>query len=259
MYLVFRRGLFTAWILPCIFSHSTCFPLRIIYSLNAWEKIHCSLCRRSFRKFKPLAWPWAVIQQTLVGLPRGLEAGPYYRRRFCCQVSTHVPLSLLQGSRWARRSAHVKAEPWGVNPRSHGWEHPPAEGCVALRWGNGQMGHRLDFSFSVSLSEWWPACAFGKATVMHHCSFCLVVGNVVSLHFLTLWTRFKNCDSYQEGKMPRHNQLTQRKLNLDRQYEKSSPLKSVVKFPLMSEVLLFYPWFSWFLYVHKSCEVAVTS
>lgn len=59
--------------------------------------------------------------------------------------------------------------------------------------------------------------------------------------------------------MPRHNQLTQRKLNLDRQYEKPSPLKSVVKFPLMSEVLLFYPRFSWILYVHKSHEVAATS
>lgn len=123
----------------------------------------------------------------------------------------------------------------------------------------GKRGSCLDFGFGVSLSERWPARAVGKATVMPHCGCCSVVGNVVSLHFLTLWTHFKNCDTEQEGKMPRHNQLTQRKLNLDRQYEKPSLLKSVVKFPLMSEVLLFYPRFSWILYVHKSHEVAATS
>lgn len=145
MYLVFRRGSFTAWILPCIFSHYTCFPLRIIYSPNARERSHCSLCRRSFPKFKPLAWPRAVIQQSLVWLPGGLEAEMCYWKKCCHQANAHVPLPLLQGGRWARRRAHVKAEPWGVNPRSRGSEHPPAEGCVALRWGNGQTGQLPGF------------------------------------------------------------------------------------------------------------------
>lgn len=152
---------------------------------------------------------------------------------FCCVFFPRYTCFLLrlvscsEGILVAAAREQQRANPAGGMLMQLLWcgaEHLPAGGCAALLCGKRQMSHLLDCIFSRFL--------IGRVTNVHFWeSYCntslwfLFSGR--KSRFLTLFfnleNSFTNCDSQEEGKVPRHNRLTQKKWNLGRHYGEPSP------------------------------------